>query len=70
MKYSIIAKFFMFVLVLSLAATTLWAAADAEEPTAAAEKKYVTDPATGELVEKPRYGGTMTYSVGLDPGES
>ena len=68
MKYSIIAKFFMFVLVLSLAATTLWAAADAEEPTAAAEKKYVTDPATGELVEKPRYGGTMTYSVGLDPG--
>ena len=56
-----IAHTFVFVLVLSLAATGLWAAAAEEEPAVAAEKEMVLDPSTGEMVEAPRYGGTITY---------
>ena len=56
-----IAHTFVFVLVLSLAATGLWAAAAEEEPAAAMEKEMVLDPSTGEMVEAPRYGGTITY---------
>ncbi len=56
-----ITKFFVFVLVLSLAATTLWAAPKEEQPTAA--KKYVTDPTNGKVVTAPEYGGTLTYPV-------
>ena len=52
---------FVVVLVLSLAATGLWAAAASEEPAAAAEKEMVLDPSTGEMVEAPQYGGTLTY---------
>ena len=44
MKHSTIAKISMVMLVLSLAAATLWAAPPKEEaPMAAAESKYVTD---------------------------
>ena len=58
-----IAHPFVFVLVLSLAATGLWAAAAEEEPAAAMEKEMVLDPRTGEMVEAPRYGGTLTYAT-------
>ena len=57
-----IAHTFVFVLALSLAATGLWAAAASEEPAAAVEKEMVLDPSTGEMVEAPRYGGTITYA--------
>ena len=52
---------FAVALVLVLTATGLWAAGAEEEPAAAAEKKYVTDPATGKVVVAPQYGGTLTY---------
>ena len=49
-------------LVLVLTATGLWAAGAEEEApaAAAANKKYVTDPTTGEPVVAPEYGGTIT----------
>ena len=51
-------------LVLVVSATGLWAgAASEEEPAAAAEKEMVLDPRTGEMVEAPRYGGTLTYAT-------
>ena len=56
-----IAHPFVVVLVLSLAATGLWAAAASEEPAAAVEKEMVLDPSTGEMVEAPQYGGSVTY---------
>ena len=56
-----IAHPFVFVLVLSLAATGLWAAAASEEPAAGVEKEMVLDPSTGEMVEAPQYGGSVTY---------
>ena len=52
---------FAVALVLVLAATGLWATG-AEEEAAAADKKYVTDPTTGEVVTAPEYGGTFTYA--------
>jgi len=63
MKNSIFAKFLRFVLVLSMAATTLWAAPQKEGQPTAAAKKYVTDPATGEVVTAPEYGGTLTWAA-------
>ncbi len=59
-----IAHTFVCVLVLGLAATGLWAAAAEEEPAAAMEKEMVRDPATGEMVSAPEYGGTLTYATG------
>ena len=56
-----IAHPFVVVLVLSLAATGLSAAAAEEEPAAAVEKEMVLDPSTGEMVEAPQYGGSVTY---------
>ena len=50
------------VIVLILAATTLYAAGDTEPTAAAADKKYVTDPTTGKVVAAPQYGGTFTYA--------
>ena len=48
---------------LILTATGLWAAgADEGSTAAAADKKYVTDPATGKVVVAPQYGGTITYA--------
>ena len=49
--------------VLVLTATGVWAAGADEEPAAAAEKEMVLDPRTGEMVEAPRYGGTLTYAT-------
>ena len=57
----------VFVLVLSLAATGLWAAAASEEPAATMEKEMVMDPATGEMVTAPEYGGTITYAMQVEP---
>ena len=50
------------------AATGLWAAgaSDGGDTAAAADKKYVTDPATGKVVVAPQYGGTITYARGSD----
>ena len=44
---------FAFALVLVMTATGLWAAGAEEEPAAAADKKYVTDPSTGKVVTAP-----------------
>ena len=49
-------------LVLVLTATGLWAAGADEDATAAADKKYVTDPVTGKEVSAPEYGGTLTFA--------
>ena len=54
---------FAVALVLVMSATGLWAAGAEEDAAAAdkeADKEYVTDPTTGEMVEKPQYGGTLT----------
>ena len=45
------------VLLAFILGATLWVG-----PTAAAEKKYVTDPTTGKVVSAPEYGGTITYA--------
>ena len=58
-----IAHTFVVVLVFALTATGIWASpAGEEEPAAAMEKEMVLDPSTGEMVEAPRYGGTITYA--------
>ena len=46
---------------LVLAATGLWAAGEEEQPAAAADKRYVTDPVTGKVFTAPEYGGTLIY---------
>ena len=61
------ARTFAVALVLALTATGLWAGGAEEEPAAAADKKYVTDPTTGKVVVAPEYGGTLTYSDGVEP---
>ena len=48
---------FAIALVLALTATGLWAAGAEEEPAAAADKKYVTDPSTGKVVVAPSTAG-------------
>ena len=58
---------FAVALVVILTATGLWASGAEEEPAAAADKKYVTDPTTGKVVVAPEYGGTLTYSDGVEP---
>ena len=51
---------FAVALALTLTATGLWAAgAEEEGSTAAAEKEMVRDPATGEMILKPQYGGRI-----------
>ena len=55
------ARTFAGALVLALTATGLWAAGAVEEPAAAADKTYVTDPTTGNVVVAPQYGGTITF---------
>ncbi len=55
-----IIRTFAFALVLVMTATGLWAGGAEEEPTAAADKRYVTDPTTGKAVTAPEYGGTLT----------
>ena len=47
------------VLLAFILGATLWVG-----PTAAAEKKYVTDPTTGKEVSAPEYGGTLTSWLG------
>ena len=53
---------FAIALVLVLTATGLWATGAEEEPAAAADKRYVTDPVTGKAVSAPQYGGKLTYA--------
>ena len=52
-------KLLSLLLALTLGVTALWVG-----PTAAAEKKYVTDPTTGKAVSAPEYGGTITCWLG------
>ena len=54
---------FAIALVFVLTATGLWAAGAEEEPAAAADKKYVTDPTTGKVMSAPEYGGTISYAL-------
>ena len=64
MNPSRIAHPFVVVLVFALTATGVWASpAGEEEPAAAMEKEMVLDPSTGEMVEAPQYGGTITYAL-------
>ena len=66
----LITRTFAVALVLALTATGLWAAGAEEEPAAAADKKYVTDPTTSKVVTAPEYGGTLTFarkSLGAEP---
>ena len=66
-----IAHTFVVVLVFALTATGIWASpAGEEEPAAAMEKEMVLDPTTGEMVEVPRYGGTLTYANNQEPPNS
>ena len=58
---------FAVALVLILSATGLWAAAAEEEPAAAADKMYVTDPSTGKVVVAPQYGGTISIVMSTIP---
>ena len=58
-----IAHPFVVVLVIALTATGVWASGESDQPAAAAEKEMVLDPRTGEMVEAPRYGGTLTYAT-------
>ena len=52
-----------------LTATGLWASpAGEQEPAAAMDKEMVMDPATGEMVTAPEYGGTFTYATILETG--
>ena len=55
-----IAHPFVVVLVFALVATGVWASGESDQPAAAVEKEMVLDPSTGEMVEAPRYGGTIT----------
>ena len=66
-----IAHTFVVVLVFALTATGIWASpAGEEEPAAAMEKEMVLDPTTGEMVEAPRYGETLTYANNQEPPNS
>ncbi|MDE0024450.1 MAG: ABC transporter substrate-binding protein [Spirochaetaceae bacterium] len=58
-----IARPFVVVLVFALTATGVWASGESDQPAAAAEREMVLDPRTGEMVEAPRYGGTLTYAT-------
>ena len=62
MKIFFSRTFAVALVLLVLTATGLWAAGAEEERVAAADKKYVTDPATGKVVTAPEYGGTITYA--------
>ena len=57
------ARTFAIALVLIVTATGLWATGAEEEPAAAADKRYVTDPTTGKAVTAPEYGGTITFAL-------
>ena len=64
-----VTKTFAVALVLVLAATGLWAGAEAEEGSAAdADKRYVTDPVTGKVYTAHEYGGSLTFVKGNDGG--
>ena len=52
-------------LALALVATVTFAspAGEEEAPATAMEKEMVLDPTTGEMVERPEYGGTLTFAA-------
>ena len=54
---------------LVLTATGLWASAASEaEPAAAADREMVRDPATGQMILKPQYGGSIADAWVTDDG--
>ena len=52
-------------LALTLVATVTFTspAGEEEAPAAAMEKEMVLDPTTGKMVERPEYGGTLTFAA-------
>ena len=60
---------FAVALALTLTATGLWAAgAEEEGSTAAADREMVRDPATGQMILKPQYGGSIAEALPRDEG--
>ena len=60
---------FAVALALTLTATGLWAAgAEEEGSTAAADREMVRDPATGQMILKPQYGGSIAEALHRDEG--
>ena len=49
-------------LAFALVATVTFASGESDQSAAAAAKEMVLDPSTGEMVEAPRYGGTLSYA--------
>ena len=71
MRYVLFKKCLAVLSVLVLTATGLWAAGEEEgTAAAAADKKYVTDPTTGEVVLAPEYGGTLTFTKNSWPANT
>ncbi len=54
---------FAIAVVLVLTATGLWAGGEEESAAATEERQMVRDPATGEMVLAPRYGGSISYAA-------
>ncbi|MDE0449639.1 MAG: ABC transporter substrate-binding protein [Spirochaetaceae bacterium] len=61
---------FAIALVLVLTATGLWAGGEEEAAAATEEREMVRDPATGEMVLAPRYGGSISYAARAFPPSS
>ncbi len=69
MHIAIMRMTFAVALVLAVTATGLWATGGTEEaPAAAADKRYVTDPVTGQVFTAHEWGGTLTFVKGNDGG--
>ena len=61
---------FAIALVMVLTATGLWAGGEEESAAATEEREMVRDPATGEMVLAPRYGGSISYAARSFPPSS
>ena len=63
-------KLIVLTLAFALAATVTFASPAGEDAAEGMEKEMVLDPTTGEMVEAPRYGGTLTYATRLEATDS
>jgi peptide/nickel transport system substrate-binding protein len=54
-------------LIMMVLVLPLYARAEPEEEKAVEPKEMILDPATGEMVEKPQYGGTINTVIASDP---
>ena len=64
-----VSRLSLIALAFALVATAAFASGEGEEA-AAAEKEMVRDPATGEMVTTPEYGGTITFGTSSEPPNS